>query len=433
MLSDVDHEQRSEIARLERELRRERRAREHRLEINHLVGMTSGQVTRHGVARVLARGASEIFSVGWVMVAYVGDDEIVTFVHGPGVPDEIQHDWQTAPIDADVPICEALRGDAERIELTSPEQFAPWPTLVAEAERARAASMMIEPIRSAHGRHAAVIALAWPEPHRMDDQERALLSELAENARPALRRSTTTETDRDVARTLQQWLLPSTLPAVEGLSITAIYEPGKNEMQVGGDWYDLIEIDEHRAAIVVGDVVGHDARAAAEMGQVRHVLASNLVRSADPVQSLQLTDDYFAHRETDTMATALVMVWDRRSHTLQIASAGHLAPIVIESGTAARTLDCGLGPPVGSGMGGYDIVERPFPVGTVVIGFTDGVIEQRDRSIDASVTAFCVDVDRIMATTESRDVVPALTDLVRSWALDPTRRDDAAAIVVQSV
>jgi serine phosphatase RsbU (regulator of sigma subunit) len=419
-----------ELDALRAQLDRERRARAHRLEISQLAAVTSGQVTRRGVASVIANRTSEIFSAGWVMVGYVGDENIVRIVHGPRVPADIRTDWDTTPLDVRVPICDALR-TGTRFELASLADFAPWPILVEEAERARLASFTVEPVRGTK-LPVAVIALGWDHPHEMDDVERELLAELAAAAAPAFRRAVRTETDRDIASTLQTWLLPGHLPEIDGLHVSTVYEAGKDEMKVGGDWFDVVEADDGRAAIVIGDVVGHDVRAAAEMGQVRHVLASNLARSGDPAESLALTDRYFHRRAPDTMATALVMVFDADRSHVEIASAGHLPPVVIEPGTSSRTLDCGLGPPIGSGLGGYSSVDRAFVRQAIVIGFTDGVVEQRDRTIDESMADFCRSVDLALSTKLADEAIPALTALVRARAIDPEQRDDAAAVIVQA-
>jgi len=428
--ADRERGLRDEIDRLHAQLNRERRARQHRLEINRLAANTSGQVTRAGVAAVIAAHASDLFSAGWVMVAYVGDDDITHIAHGPRVPDDIRADWTTAPLDTQVPICESLR-TGRRFELRSREDFEPWPILVAEADRARLASFTVEPVRGG-SLPAAVIALGWDHPRTMDDLERELLGELADVAAPGFRRAVHTETDRDVASTLQTWLLPDGLPDIDGLTISTIYEPGKGEMQVGGDWFDVVEVDDGRVAVVVGDVVGHDVRAAAEMGQVRHVLASHLAQDGDPVNSLAITDRYFHRRAPDTMATALVMVIGADRSRVEIASAGHLPPVIVEPGTSARTLDCGLGPPIGSGLGGYTSVARPFPPQAIAVGFTDGVVEQRDRTIDESVAAFCHEVDQKLATRLTDDAVPVLARLVTRRATSPDQRDDAAAVIVQA-
>lgn len=431
MLSDADHDTPAEIAHLRAALRRERRARAYRLEINRLAAVTSGEVTRRGVAEVFANGASDIFSASWVMVGYPVDDEHVQLVHGSDVPQAIQEDWDVVSIDAAVPMCDVLRGDLARCDLPSRADFEPWPIMVAEADRANMSSLFVEPVPG-DDRPLAVLGLGWDHDHEMSDDDRALLHELAQVARPTFRRAVTSESDRRVASTLQSWLLPRKLPCVDGLTVSTIYEPGKDELEVGGDWYDVAVIDDIRTAIVVGDVVGHDVRAAAQMGQLRHVLSSNLVHSGNAAESLALTDRYFHGRASETMATALAMVYDSSLHTIEIASAGHLPPIVVEPGTAARTLDCGLGPPIGSGLGGYTSLVRPFPAGAVIIGFTDGMVERRDASIDRCIAEFCTMVDQVLAASTVEDAVRALTASVRKRAAQTVDTDDAAAVILQS-
>ncbi|MGA9275917.1 PP2C family protein-serine/threonine phosphatase [Ilumatobacter sp.] len=431
MPSAVEIELQAELSRLRAALRRERRARTHRLEINRLAAITSGQITRRGVAEVIAGGASEIFDAGWVMVGYLGDDDIVQFVHGPAVPEPIRADWNDVPLDVAVPMCDVLRGDVERCALTSRDDFAPWPILVAEADRAQISSFVAESI-SGEDQPSAVIGLGWADEHEMDEGERALLDELVEIAGLAFRRAVKTENDREIASTLQSWLLPQSLPDVDGLSVSTIYEPGKDELEVGGDWFDVVVVDDRRTAVVVGDVVGHDVRAAAEMGQIRHVLSSNLARSGDAAESLALTDRYFHGRESNTMATALVMVFAVEQKTLEIASAGHLPPIVVEPGTTARTLDCGLGPPIGSGLGGYGSVTRSFEPSAVVIGFTDGMVERRETPIDRCISEFCRMVDQILSTSSGPNSVRDLTAAVRARAQRSAENDDAAAVIVQA-
>jgi hypothetical protein len=431
VLSDIEAELRADVARLRSELARERRAREQRLEIHQLAAETSGQITRLGVAEILAGGTSDIFAAGWVMVAFANDVGMVELVHGPNVPELIRSAWTQIPLDLHAPICEVLRGDAERIALTGRASFEPWPILAGEAEDALLNSFVVEPVGHAES-PAAVIAIGWDIEHALNDSERHLLRELADVAAPAFHRATTSESDHHVASTLQRWLLPTSVPTVEGLSIATLFEPGRDELVVGGDWYDVVRTDDGRTAVVVGDVVGHDARAAAEMGQIRHVLASNLVRSSDPSESLALTDHYFHGRSSDTMATALVVVFDQPSGQLEIASAGHLPPVIVEPGTAARTVDCGLGPPIGSGLGDYQSVTRAFSATAVLLGYTDGVVERRDVPIDRCIADFCRDVDHALATASADNVVPALRRFVHRRVESSDRSDDAAAVIVQA-
>jgi serine phosphatase RsbU (regulator of sigma subunit) len=430
VVSDPEDALRREVVRLRAQVKRQQRARHHRMEVNKLAAQTSGEVSRRGVAEVIAMGSSGIFDSGWVMVAFVGEDEMIHFVHGPDVPSEIVEDWRTAPLEIDVPIAEVLRGETGRIELESRADFAPWPLMVAEADRANMSSFCVDAVPGRSRPHA-VIALAWSEPHRLDSSERELLDELIDVATPAFGRATHTEADRDLVTTLQAWLLPRDLPNVPGLVIATMYEAGRSTLDVGGDWYDVVPLDDHRTAIVIGDVVGHDVRAIAEMAQVRHVLASHLIVTGDPAESLSLTDDYLHRRSADTMATALVMLINHESNTIELASAGHLSPVLTTVGNPSAAIECGLGPPIGSGLGGYWSQRRALAAEALIVAVTDGVIELRGETIDASMSAFCRALDEHAVTNPDLDV-DSVIEMLRTRVDIADRVDDAAAVVFRT-
>jgi hypothetical protein len=432
VLSDIEDELRLETVALHAQLGRERRARESRLDMSRLGAETSGQVTREGVAEVIVSGASTILECRWVMVAFVGSDDIVQIVHSPEVPPAIVHDWTNVPLSTLVPIADVLRGDLAVCQLVDRSEFAPWPDLVANAERADCGSLFVEPIPGGN-RPAAVVAMAWSDAHELDEVERELIAEMVDAVTPAFARSMSTEVDRELVTTLKSSLLPAHLPDVEGLDIATLYAAGRKAQDVGGDWYDVIRLDDQRSTIVIGDVVGHDARATAEMGQVRHVLGAHLLATGDPSESLRLTDSYFCSRSLKTMATALVIVFDSVAATIELASAGHLCPVMAELGERSMVVESGLGPPIGSGLGGYRSVVRSFPHDAVLVAFTDGVVELRDETIDDSIGDFCRAVDQAIEAAQHRDQqqvsVDVIVDMIASRVADPDRTDDAAAIV----
>jgi hypothetical protein len=417
------------------QLRRERNARGHRLAIQRLAAETSGSTTRHEVARVIADGAAPIVDAGWAFVAFMGDDEMVEFVFGPGMPDEVADDWKNAPIETDVPVAALLRGDIPGFAYSNLEEMGDWPILVGEAERADFASHLGTPIGQfdEHGRPAAVLAFGWPDAHEVSIDESLIIQEMAAAAAPAFRRARRTEVDAAVAETLQSWLRPATAAAVDGFDVDSLYAPGHEAMLVGGDWYDTIPLGDARVAFVVGDVVGHDVRAAAEMGQVRHVLASHLLTSRDVAASLAATDAYFSQRVVNTMATALVFVVDRRSEFVEIGAAGHLAPVSVDRSGHCCTLDFGLGPPIGSGLGGYDSVAVSVPFDAAVIGFTDGLVERRGEQLDESLGHFRSDLgEAVGAATpaSSAALLGVIHQVLADAASGPAAVDDAAALVV---
>lgn len=423
-----------EVDRLRTELALERRARRHRGALQELAAATGRVVTRREVAAAIVERAGDLLLSGWASVGFVGDDDIVQFVHGPAMPEAAFEEWSEAPLDAELPINAVLRGDSGRIELPDAGAVRSWPLLEPEIERLQMSSLVIEPIRPTNGRPLAALALAWPGPHSMGDLERELLAEIIDAASPAFERAQRTEADRDAAATLQSWLIPPSVPAIDRIEVGTLYRPGTDERSVGGDWYDVVRLSDDVTALIVGDVVGHDLRAAAEMGQVRHVVASQLFASNDPAAALKLTDRYFCGRAIDTMATALVMVLDAVAGSLDLASAGHLPPVIRESGGAAHTVDCGLGAPIGSGLGGYATVRRRLPPGSLLVAFTDGILERREHPIDESLTQLCSDIDRCLdglgPEEGPRAAKAAVMGLLRERSDQPWRQDDIAALVV---
>lgn len=429
MLSDAEEELERENVRLRADLIRERRARELRAEVNSLAARTSAEVSRTGVAQVIADGASALFSAGWVMVGFISDEASVEIVHGPGVPPAVAADWSEADLETSVPICDVLRGDLDRVELRSVDDFTPWPIMVDEAERASMKSLVVRRIGVGE-LPSAVVAIAWPEPHTLDSVDFELLDLLVEQAGPGFDRSAKTEVDGDLARAVQTLLLESELPTIDGLSIATLYEAGRDFLAVGGDWYDVVPLDTGRTAIVIGDVVGHDVRAAVEMSQVRHVLAAHLVALREPVEALDMTDAYLRQRSKHVMATALIVIIEGDG-TLSLASAGHIAPLALRPGEPTRIIPCGLGPPLGSGLGGYTCTTAEMADDTVLVCFTDGVIEQRSEPVDESLETLRTELDGLVASRNAFDgIAQEVVEMLRARVDVTWRTDDAAAVVV---
>ncbi len=430
MLSDAEAELEREISDLRSALVREGRAREQRTEVAQLAADTSACVSRSDVAAVVAEGATRIFSSGWSIVSYLAADSIVRFVHGPGAPQHILDDWSDAPIDTDVPICEVMRGEATRFELFDPSRFDAWPLLDSIAERSGIGALVVGRIGRGECPDATV-AIVWPDPHEFDNLERELFDLLLTSMAPGFVRSMRTETDGEFAKAVQTWLLDIELPDVDGVEIATLYEPGRDVLAVGGDWFDVIDIDGGRTAILIGDVVGHDVRAAVEMTQVRHVLAAHLVDSGDPVDAFALTDAYLCRRAPNIMATVLVMVIEPGGRMI-LTSAGHPPPIVLPARGAGGVLASGVGPPLGSGMGGYTSEESKVEPGDVVVAYTDGVVETRGVRIDESVDALLRELETLVASLRDvgdADVPAAIVASLSERVSSPGRNDDAAAVV----
>ncbi|MEO6654406.1 MAG: PP2C family protein-serine/threonine phosphatase [Ilumatobacteraceae bacterium] len=427
---DAEPELVHEVARLRAALVRERRARELRSEVGQLTGLTTAEADRSGVAQVIADGVPAIFSAGWAMVGYVGDESVVHLKHGPGVPAAIAHDWSEIPLETDVPVCEVLRGESSRLELPDRDHFDRWPLMRLEADRANMASLVAYAI-GPRANPSAVVAIAWPAPHLIDEPERELLELLVRSAWPAFNRSVRTEIDGEMARALQTWLLDSKLADVPGVEIETLYQPGQDLLTVGGDWFDVIDLGAGRAAVVVGDVVGHDVEAAVAMSQVRHVLAANLVAQGDPAAAIDMTDAYLRRRTERTMATAVVIVFEGDG-LVTVSSAGHPPPIVATVGRPAMELPVALGPPIGSGLGTHSSRQSRLEPGATIVAYTDGVVEERAAPLDVAIAELvqAVGAAADSARNSATPIAPSMISMLNRRVGRSRRTDDTAAVVM---
>ena len=187
--------------------------------------------------------------------------------------------------------------------------------------------------------------------------------------------------DHEVAETLQRSLLPEHLPHIDGVALEARYLPAARGTAIGGDWYDALELDDGRVAVVVGDVVGHGLRAATVMGQLRNAFRAYALLESSPAQTLARMNKLLEKDDTDAMATALYVIYDRDTGELVFSSAGH-PPALLTSAGGARYLEGGRSVPLGTAeiVPYRDAVARIDPGATLLL-YTDGLVERRDTPL----------------------------------------------------
>ncbi len=190
--------------------------------------------------------------------------------------------------------------------------------------------------------------------------------------------------ERTTALTLQRSLLPTGLSAPSSVDVQHRYLPGSKLIEVGGDWYESIALPGARAALVVGDVAGHGVRAAVTMGRLRtaiHTLASLELAPADTLQQLNELMTSLGEREPH-FATCAYAVYDAVTGSCEIASAGHLPPLLVRPDGTGEFLDTSPAPPLG--VGEIPVESRTFQIedGSLLVLYTDGLVEDRQRDID---------------------------------------------------
>ncbi len=230
---------------------------------------------------------------------------------------------------------------------------------------------------------------------------------------------------REIARTLQDAIVPEALAAPPGLETAAIYHPGTDGIAVGGDWYELIKVADGCMLGVVGDVSGHGLRAATTMATLRTATFAYAARDARPGWILQRLSELVARKPHNYFATVLCMLIDVDAREVTLASAGHLPPLLISQSEASYPT-IAVGPPIGAVVSDYHEVRLSVEAGTTIIAFTDGLVERRGEIIDIGLDRLR---DRALAGRQ-RPLAELLDALNRELVPEPAR-DDTAILAVR--
>jgi serine phosphatase RsbU (regulator of sigma subunit)/anti-sigma regulatory factor (Ser/Thr protein kinase) len=190
--------------------------------------------------------------------------------------------------------------------------------------------------------------------------------------------------ERATALTLQRSMLPTGLSAPSSVEVQHRYLPGSKLIEVGGDWYESIALPGGRVALVVGDVAGHGVRAAVTMGRLRtaiHTLAMLELPPAETLQQLNELMEELGVREPH-FATCVYAIFDAVAGTCEVASAGHLPPLLVRPDGTNEFLDVLPAPPLGVVTGLIQSRVLDVEDGSLLVLYTDGLVEKRSRDID---------------------------------------------------
>jgi serine phosphatase RsbU (regulator of sigma subunit) len=227
-----------------------------------------------------------------------------------------------------------------------------------------------------------MLAVSYERVHTFVEEERALLETIGVLAARAFARGQRYDAEHRAALAFQRSSLPAELPAIQGLTIAARYEPGAHHAEVGGDWYDVIELGDDRVALLVGDVVGHGIAAAAAMGRVRTAFQTIAPLRPDPGAMVQTISEQVELIPDAMCSTVVCLIADLRAEAIRWCRAGHLPPLRLRDGRAELLDGIGL-PPLGVGLDlEPNVHHEPLERGDVVVLYTDGVVERRHEPID---------------------------------------------------
>lgn len=228
-----------------------------------------------------------------------------------------------------------------------------------------------------------------------------------------------------LAETLQRAMLPEQAE-VDGLDVWTYYAPNTENAQVGGDWYDVLQVSPDVVGVVIGDVVGHDVEAAASMGQLRSVVRSYIFDITTPGPVLERVDQLVAGMRVPRAAGLVLSTVTRTGETwrLQYSRAGHLPALHVRGGLVTQLGDAG-GPLIGFGGEPRTTAEVDLEPGDVVLYYTDGLIERRDRGLRDGLAALTA----VAGAVTARDAAGVGEELLSRLADHP--EDDVAVVVVR--
>jgi serine phosphatase RsbU (regulator of sigma subunit) len=230
---------------------------------------------------------------------------------------------------------------------------------------------------------------------------------------------------RGIAQTLQHALLPDTLPQIPGIQASARYEAGEEGVDIGGDWYDVIDLDGGRLLLVVGDVSGRGLRAATTMAELRYAIRAYAAQSDGPAEILTKISRLVNVQESGQLATVLCATVDMNDRQLSVTSAGHLPPLLLANGDS-RYITAEVGLPIGVEAGTvYRSTTIAIPPEATFVAFTDGLVERRGESIDQG-------LDRLRTAATGHDVgLPELLGRLVSEMANGRSEDDIAIVGVR--
>ncbi|MFF9098133.1 SpoIIE family protein phosphatase [Streptomyces sp. NPDC014802] len=262
-----------------------------------------------------------------------------------------------------------------------------------------------------------------PLPFGRDDL--LLARELAARAAVQIDNARWYQNARNTALTLQRSLLPSHPRLTGGLEVASRYQPAGATTEVGGDWFDVIPLEDGKTALVVGDVMGSGINAAATMGRLRTATNTLASLDLDPARLLEHLDKITSGLD-QSIATCVYAVHDPRLGQCRIANAGHLPPARVRTGHPPELLDLPTGAPLGVGGVAFSTTTVELRPGDQLVFYTDGLVETRRHSLDERLDMLLTLLDGPERPLEE------VCDLLLRTLHHPDNHDDVALLIARA-
>lgn len=203
--------------------------------------------------------------------------------------------------------------------------------------------------------------------------------------------------EHETAVILQRSMLPQHITPPPGIAVAHRYLPASDVNEVGGDWYDVLTLAGGKAGLIIGDVMGHGIAAAAVMGRLSASVRALSRLDLSPVGLLHQLEAALADLAEPMLATFLYIVCDPATGHCTVTRAGHPPPALALPDGTVRLLNTPPGVPLGVGGVAFTPTEIDVPPGSLLVLYTDGLIEARGSDLDerlAELTQLLADPQR---------------------------------------
>lgn len=297
-----------------------------------------------------------------------------------------------------------------------------WPYLAAEMEALDLRSSVILPLHAGSATYGALVA--YYSERAFDSRELQLLEEIAARASVAVEHAETLERERRIATTLQRASLPAVIPRPNDLRFDTVYLPAGDEGEVGGDWYDVVDLDDGSVVVSVGDVTGRGIEAAAIMSKVRHAMGMAPLHETDPTKILDSAGWFLAKRYPNAIVTAFVAIISADRRSIRFSNAGHPLPMLWRDGELIQLEAYGL--PLGLRTFAASESGRTLELrdADILVLFTDGLVEATRDLLEGEKALRAVMATGVLAASAA----PA--KLIARSCLPSEVHDDVAILTV---
>jgi PAS domain S-box-containing protein len=319
------------------------------------------------------------------------------------------------------------------------------PERAATMIRNRVRSMMLVPLRARGVTLGVAIFVRHDRAEPFAGDDILLAQEIVARAAVCIDNARRYTHEHATALALQRSLLPQRQPVQSAVEVATRYLPAHSGVDVGGDWFDVIRLSGSRVGLVSGDVAGHGIHAAATMGRLRTAVQTLADVDLEPEELLTRLDELVARLASegelaggagDLSATCLYATYDPVSRYCTLARAGHPAPAVVRAQGTVEFLDLPAGPMLGAGGLPFEEAEVQLPEGSLLVLYTDGLVETRHQGIGTGLKA----MRKVLSEVQLRPDGPAgrlpsldgICDSLVKALLPEQSGDDAALLVART-